>query len=501
MSQNSFVEITNNATATFSKQNYIKGTLTINSGTSYIDLGGTRYGPDANVYTKLSVAANKFTYLSSPITDLAASSLPVSKSNFLFTYDETQADHWGEPNDDDGSNDEIGWQAVSGNLAVGKGYAYFNLSGASFTFKGSLNSGTLSASITSTTHSSLPNNTLYDGWNFVGNPYPSGLDAIALIGGNSQFDGNIYLWDDDLSQGADYSSADYIQVNSAGMISGGNGSGFNGVLAPFQGFFVKANVASGQINFTNTMRTGGANVLLKKSNTVSAPGDLKSLRLDLKLSGSSLHNETLIAFTDEASLGVDHALDGIKRKGNANIAFYSKIDGAEFGIQSVPLSSSSVHIPLGFDVAVAGNYTITISQIDISANKLCLLEDTWLDKLSVLSANSPYSFNTEVGKFADRFVLHVRDADSNNTTVYLQDKLVFSASREGIRVISLETEPVECTLKVYNTWGQLLSSEKLQITQEVQLPFNSKAQPGFFVIVAAELSNGETISRKLFLPR
>ncbi|HJM96023.1 MAG TPA: LamG-like jellyroll fold domain-containing protein, partial [Candidatus Marinimicrobia bacterium] len=77
------------------------------------------------------------------------------------------------------------------------------------------------------------------GFHLLGNPYSRSLDISVLMGGNSEFDPNIYIWDN-------ATSAYRTHNEQAGDIA-------DGLLAPFQGFWVEAD--AGADTFTFNMAT------------------------------------------------------------------------------------------------------------------------------------------------------------------------------------------------------------------------------------------------------
>ncbi|SVD74283.1 uncharacterized protein METZ01_LOCUS427137, partial [marine metagenome] len=70
------------------------------------------------------------------------------------------------------------------------------------------------------------------GFHLLGNPYSRSLDISVLMGGNSEFDPNIYIWDNATST---YLNDTEIQGN---------------LLAPFQGFWVERTTSGTNFAFT-----------------------------------------------------------------------------------------------------------------------------------------------------------------------------------------------------------------------------------------------------------
>ena len=88
------------------------------------------------------------------------------------------------------------------------------------------------------------------GWNLIGNPTPSTIDWNSSSWTKTNMDGTIYVWDP--------STGNYRTWN------GSTGDLGNGLIAPFQAFWVKANAASPLLKCDNGVKTTGGSFLGKK---------------------------------------------------------------------------------------------------------------------------------------------------------------------------------------------------------------------------------------------
>jgi fibronectin-binding autotransporter adhesin len=116
--------------------------------------------------------------------------------------------------------------------------------------------------VTATTRSSSSHDTLYVenslvdyGWNLVGNPTPNTINWNASGWTKTNIDGTIYIWDP-----AD-TSGGYSVWNG----TTGTNNIVDGLIAPFQAFWVKANAASPILKCDNGVKTTGGNFLGKIS--------------------------------------------------------------------------------------------------------------------------------------------------------------------------------------------------------------------------------------------
>jgi len=228
-----------------------------------------------------------------------------TNSNF-FLYDETI-------NNSDWS---YGWQFATGIMETGRGYAYYAPYEQSFfVSEGIPNTGDLSISVSNSNYGITS-----DGWNLVGNPYPSAISATDFINLNNSgvIQGAVYLWDDDYSQ--IYSSEDYGVFNLAGYVKGtGGGKLFGQYIAPGQGFYVKA-LNNGTVNFQNSIRAVNNSVFFKKNNQNEIN------RLYINFSSNEYNNNILLAFAEQATESFDLLYDALKLKINGNFSFYSILE-------------------------------------------------------------------------------------------------------------------------------------------------------------------------------
>lgn len=268
------------------------------------------------------------------------------------------------------------------------------------TFTGVPNNGTIPFTLNAT----IP------GYNLVGNPYPSTIDAVAFVAANPNITGTLYFYAHSLSMNANGvfpEGTNYAVWNSTGPAASTSSvlqptpAVPNGIIQVGQGFFVKA-TGAGTINFTNAMRvTNNANQFLR-STTV----EKNRLWLNLKTGTGTDINQILVGYITGATQGVESNYDGLSF-GNTGSFLSSKIDGADYAIQgrSLPFDSSDI-VPLGFKAATAGNYTIALTNSDglFAGNQEVFLQDNLMGITHDI-IGSAYSFSSQVGTFDARFAL------------------------------------------------------------------------------------------------
>lgn len=426
------------------------GTLTTNSGVvinnnaTLLHGAGTPNGGGSvtgNVTVKRQGAANAaiYNYWSTPVS---GGLIPGFQT---YSYDSDM----GTQDYGDDQLPDPGWVGFSGAMANGKGYAARGGNLASFI--GTANNGTIP--FTLDYHPFSPGNTAAGTpFNLVGNPYPGALNAGSFIGANSNINGSLYFWNDDLTGGSGYSETDYAVWNGTG--STGTGAGTtppNGYIASGQGFLVRA-TGSGSVNFTNAMRVSGPNNVFLKPNAENS-------RLWLAIEGNDLYNEILIGMMEDATDEEDRLYDAIKLRGNSSIALAAISQGSEYAILAFPPSTNERIVPLLAHVVSAGTYAFNPHTIEGFDGYDIYLEDRRHSTLTPIQSGSPINVSMSAGENHDRFYLHF--APINVTSISENESDVQIKALIGSDVVSLIStagHPMVGSLEVISANGQLLMS-------------------------------------------
>ncbi len=442
----------------------INGKVTVDVGASLT------FESDANLLQTLDVAnfgtikskrnaamvRQDYVYWSSPVTGQNLSVFsPLTLTNRFYTLDET-------------ANAFVGIDPLSHDFTPAKGFmirapnTFLNPPALPQSFIGIFtgvpNNGTITMPITANSY----------GYNLIGNPYPSSLDAQLFLAQNP---GTLYFWTH-RSQGA-ASGANYCTFNNTGgtaAISGGNPP--NGTITSGQGFMLLAN-ANGTATFTNSMRTGN------NTGTFYRMANEKH-RIWLNLDGlTSGLNQILVGYIDGATNGVDIGMDGEQIEGGSSIS--SIINDSNYIIQgrALPFDDTDV-VPLNFNAQTAGTYTISLDHVDglFSGDQDIFLKDNLLGIAHSIK-QSAYTFVSAEGSFANRFEITYQNSplgteapllDSNQITMYKERGIIRINS--GLITMS--------NVKVFDMRGRLVyekddinanetSLEDLKAEQEVLL--------------------------------
>lgn len=442
-----------------------------------------------------------FTYWSSPIVRTPAYTLHDLSPNTL-------ADKYYS------FNPTTGWIiSYNGNLEMIPGHGYIVRAPQNFDInspsvygsflEGVPNNGTISVPLIAAEKSHL-----------LGNPYPSALYADQFIFDNSaNLYGSLYFWTHNSSPSSsvpgdaqyNYNSDDYAiynltgSTNVGGMTGEGAGTPGNqnaplGYIAAGQAFFVKAKT-TGNAVFTNSMRIPGNNSQFFKT-TESNKEAIEKHRVWLNMTNTQgLFKQLLVGYIEGATNTWDNNYDGVTINGNIYVDFYSINEGRKLTIQgrALPFLESDV-VPLGYRSGIEGELTIAIDHADGDlTNHPVYLEDKLTNTTHNLQAG-PYTFNTSIGTFLDRFVLKYTSAvlgvdDFENQ----KNNLFVSVKNKNIKVNS--THDFIKEVSIFDISGKLIYNNRKIENTELQI---SNLQSGDQVlIVKVTLENGKTTTRKI----
>jgi hypothetical protein len=337
------------------------------------------------------------------------------------------------------------------------------------------------------------------GYNLVGNPYPSAIDATSFVGGNPAINGNLYFYAHTLTMGTNGlfpAGTNYAVWNSLGSTAATPGtSGVpalvpNGIIQAGQGFIVRA-TNPGSVNFTNSMRVGNTeNQFFRHSTTI----ERHRLWLNLANENGIEINQILVGYIEGATSGYDSNYDGLSF-GNTGSYLSSKIDGLDYTIQgrALPFSDNDI-VSLGFKATLAGNYSISLSAMDglFLGNQPVYILDTASNTVHDIKTTA-FTFYSEIGVFDNRFQLvytqvlgnNIPTFNSNSVITYKKDGVIYVAST-GIQLKEIE---------VYDVTGRLVYKES-NINSTLGILSQMKA-PNEVLFLKIISNDNQTISRKL----
>jgi len=298
---------------------------------------------------------------------------------------------------------------------VGKGYStmYSYASGAltskTLEFTGALNTGAQSVALTYTSG-------IGDGWNLVGNPYPSAIDWNAASGWSkpAEMNNGVYFWDNSIANYRYY-------LDGTGVNGGTN------IIPAMQGFFVKATATPAtNLGFANGIRVNNTTPAFYKSETTNP-------FLRLQVTNGNYSDETVVRFDANATSGADNAYDAWKLFADNVPQLYTSLDNnVDLAINTLPSVETSSIVPLNFKAGVTGNFTINATEIlNFDAATPVILTDNVLNVTQNLCTTPVYTFTANAGDNSDRFTLRFKSStgigenNKQNVKIYANGNTIF----------------------------------------------------------------------------
>ncbi|WP_318641836.1 GEVED domain-containing protein [Flavobacterium ardleyense] len=497
------------------------GELRLKDGASLLqinDIQNTGTG-QMKVERIANIRKTDYVYWSSPVTTASAFSSasisPETYSNMIYKW---------LPTIPTNLNGFGNWTAGIESMISGKGYIVrgpnsFSETPAPFTttFAGTPSNGTISIPIQrgdwnggvySTGVSPTPGTNNDDNWNLVGNPYPSAIDAKAFLLANTNIDGFINIWTHGTMPNStipnpfygtfsyNYNLSDYITYNSSGTQNGP--TAFNGYIPSGQGFFVAmlhGSTNPGNITFTNALRgsTYNNSVFYKSAADQNSAGEGR-IWLDI-VADDGRNVRTLVAYVEGATNGRDRLFDAITDD-KEDLNLFSNIEDDMMKIQGkVAPFVQHDKIPLGIKVPRVGLYSIAIAAVDglfTDASQNIYLEDMYHNVIHNLREN-PYKFNSQGGKFTDRFVLRYTNGTLGNENHSIDPDSVLIACSEQIEVKSVFSEIDK--IRIFDVLGKELAN--FSNVNDFYLAISRVKKENKALIVRVSLINGFVVNKMI----
>lgn len=341
--------------------------------------------------------------------------------------------------------------------------------------------------------------TTADKYHFIGNPYPSAIDARKFIRDNGEV-GPLYFWThvslpkkENGSNTYTYSSPDYAVLTLLGSTKATTGgeepSGYIGVG---QGFFIKPRVTS--VTFTNEQRVKAQNTQFYK--TTAKETEVEANRLWLNLSNTEdAFKQLLVGYAEGASNSYDHNFDASTMSGNSFIDFYTINEDKKLTVQAraLPFDNTDT-VPLGYKTTVSSELTISIDHADGFFNKQAVyLEDKTTGIITNLRASN-YTFQTAAGTFTERFVLRYTNKTlGTDDFENVEDGVLVSIKSKVINAVS-GTENIK-EVQIYTIGGQLLYNKSKIDAKELEI--TNLYSSNQVLLVKVILENGHVVTKKI----
>jgi hypothetical protein len=296
------------------------------------------------------------------------------------------------------------------------------------------------------------------GFNLLGNPYASKLDAATfLTNANTTALGisTLHFWTHTVAAvGGIYPANNYASYNATGgTAAAAGGATPDGRISVGQGFFVNP-TSAGNVTFNNTMRTTTVSTqFFKSAFVVNTPSDKHRFWLNLT-TPTTANNQILIGYVADAGNDFDAKYDAALF-GNTASVIYSKVADYKLAIQGRSSFAITDVLPLGLQATEAGQFTISLADFDgLFVSQNIFLKDNVLNTIQNLKLGS-YTFNATQGEFASRFeVVFESVALATNTNVFNEASVIVIKNNNGI-LIETGNNTIE-KVAIYDIRGRLL---------------------------------------------
>ncbi len=365
-------------------------------------------------------------------------------------------------------------------LLPGKGYlvAYDYLSGNPQIkeFDGLLNIGTVTSTLQRKAHIT----DIYEGFNLIGNPYPSYIDWKAANGWTGreklqQHDTlsggyNMWIWNDVYGNYGAHNSGsqtDYTHLDVSRYIP------------PMQGFWVRANLDESEFAVTNIARVHQGKKWLKEES--GFPG---LISLAISNSANAYRDEVVIEYGHSNSLG---GADKMFSLYETAPSLYAVKNNHKWSINFLTNIEEHPVIPLGFKAGIDAFYTLSAKET--GQFDQVILRDLFTGTEHNLTLQPDYHFSAQAGDPENRFLLQFNITGIDKQEV-LHPEIYYD--KELLTVINTLNENAE--VRIFDLNGrQITAFEAIKGKNQYRL----KILPGIYII-SLYYSYSKT-SQKLFI--
>lgn len=257
---------------------------------------------------------------------------------------------------------------------------------------GPINQGNFDFNPTFTTQFDTAN----DGWNLLGNPYPSAINWDSPNWTKTNIDDAIYMWNTDLNQYASF-------------VAGLGTNGGNNIIPMGHGFYVHANNAGPQLIVQETAKIDTTVPFLREER-------IEDLVVSLTISQAGMTNQTAVRIIPQSTKRYDAKFDAyyLPSIGGNNTALYSKVGEQLYSIQSLPITANDT-IWLA-SKALIGSASIHYTVEEISGDFCVILWDRETNEQRSIENTGEYNFINSNASDHDRFALVIRRNTSGESS-------------------------------------------------------------------------------------
>jgi hypothetical protein len=338
------------------------------------------------------------------------------------------------------------------------------------------------------------NQTYTQGFNLVGNPYPSPIDWNASSGWTkTNIDNAIYFFD--------ASTTDQYSGSYSSYINGVSSNGVAGNIIPaMQGFFVHVTngtyPVTATLAVTNSVRVNNLNPTFHKTTGNTDP----IIRMSLRFSSEpTLSDNMVIYFDNDATINFDKGFDALKLNNTdarvPNIYTISP-DNKALSINAMPyITDSTTIIPLGIETAKDGPLVISMQDVqNFPVGLKAYIIDRQTMQYQDIIDSKTFTLNPQSEVTKNRFALVFTKMDIKDTRLIQQEINAYYAAHNIHLWLNLSTGD-NGTVILYNTAGQKVYQTEIYGYGEhiIDAPYSN----GIYILNF--IGDGKQHTKKLFI--
>ena len=456
------------------------GLLTIENNANLIQVGTTNANTGNIVVKRNSNGLSRLDYTSwsSPVSNTSqflTNFSPLTSTNRFYNYNETTNQY-----NEISSPSTTFFDAGSAYLIRMPNTSVVAPETTTFegVFVGVPNNGTINKVITYNNSSSF-------GYNMVGNPYPSAINAEEFINTNqANIESSLYFWRKiNNASGSAYSVYNLMGATVATPSS----EEPNGTIQVAQGFFVKAK-SNSSVEFNNHMRRNNNGNQFFKTKQIASKH-----RVWLNLTSSSgAFSQALIGYTADATTGID--LYDAKYINDSPISLTSSINGEEYTIQGRPAFDVSDVVALNIKTSIADKYTISLDHFDglFNAGQDIYLKDNTTGAETNLKTGD-YTFSATAGVYNGRFSLKYQKTLKVDASAFNENS-VWVYKNNGTLYFNSKNVSIS-NIEIFDVQGRLLT-KKINVKAN-EFTINNFRAINQVLIVKIKGEDGSVVTKKI----
>ena len=400
--------------------------VTVNSVT--INSGATLKAEDdftGSVTYNRNLATTNWYLMSSPVAGETYDDAYVTANSIASGTGDNRGIALYTPSDDSWDYMQSGETAT---FAAGNGYSVKRSATGDISFTGTLNVADVGVTLSNAGNR----------FNLLGNPYTSHIASATFLTNEAVVSETQTLWVWNQATGA--SGAYEVKTISDAM-----------VIAPAQGFFVKANAAGGTFNFaeSNQASTGGT-----FQRTENRP------EIYLTISNQTDAREAKIYYIENMTTGFDVGYEGELFNGVSNpLAIYTHLvadsEGKNYQVQSLPTNNyENMIVPMGVNATSGSAITINASTNNFPEGVNIYLEDKQDNSFTLLNADTYFNSTLENDLSGiGRFYLHTTSESLSTAALGIGSNIsIYKSSSDNLRIVGVQNGTAN--VQMYNMLGK-----------------------------------------------